>query len=62
MRKGKRWELMWMTIAIVSAQTPIFLFAQQINRDEWLKSSTGVVIGALVAVYHIWTGRALGAK
>ena len=56
----KNIELMILLVSVLFVtQLPTFVFASQINADEWLKSLSGVTSGgAVFAAYKLWKGNA----
>lgn len=51
-------ELVIVLIFVVLPQIPMFVFANSIDYDEWLKSGTGAAVaGTVILVYRTWLGR-----
>jgi hypothetical protein len=54
-KKSSLWELALMMVAVL---IPLFVFAAEIDKDEWQKAGVGVVLGiftgAVLAIYKVW--------
>ena len=55
--KSRHIELIIIVAAVVLAQWPLFVFANQVSLDEYAKSSGSMATaGAILGAYKLWKG------
>ena len=55
--KSRHVELLIIVAAVVLAQWPLFVFANQVSLDEYAKSSGSMATaGAILGAYKLWKG------
>ena len=57
-RKAKRNGLGIVELFLVLAAVlvPLFVFANKINGDEWIKAACAAFVAAVIYVYKLWRG------